>query len=263
MKLVTLIENTTCREDLPWEHGLSLYIACCGKRILFDMGQTEQFAENAQKLGVDLASVDIAILSHGHNDHGGGLKRFLQCNDRAKVYVRKSAFLPHFNKENKDIGLDTDLMESGRLVFTDDYTCLAPGLTLYSADAVKPVLPIDHAGLQMMIEGELQPDDFRHEQYLLIEENGKRICISGCSHKGIINITEHFRPDILIGGFHFMKRDVGEDADFLEMAAKRLLSYETIYYTGHCTGQAQYAFLKARMQDRLHALHTGTQLTIE
>ena len=60
-----------------------------------------------------------------------------------------------------------------------------------------------------------------------------------------------------------MKWDVGEDADFLEMAAKRLLSYETLYYTGHCTGQEQYAFLKDRMQDRLHALHTGTQLTIE
>lgn len=260
MKLVTLIENTTCREDLSYEHGLSLYLECRGKRILFDMGQTEQFAENAQKLGVDLSQVDIAVLSHGHNDHGGGLKRFLQCNDRATVYVHRDAFMPHFNKENADISLDSSLLESGRIVLTEGSTQLAPGLTLYSADGVKPALPVDHAGLQMLEQGILQPDDFRHEQYLLLEENGKRVCISGCSHKGVINIAEHFRPHVLVGGFHFMKRDVCRDRDLLEMAAKRLLSYGTVYYTGHCTGQEQYAFLKERMKDKLHGLSTGTQL---
>lgn len=59
-----------------------------------------------------------------------------------------------------------------------------------------------------------------------------------------------------------MKRDVCRDRDFLEMAAKRLLSYGTVYYTGHCTGQEQYAFLKERMKDKLHGLSTGTQLTL-
>ena len=96
MKLVTLMENTTGREDLTCEHGLSLYIEACGKKILFDAGQTGAFADNAQKLGVDLKSVDLAILSHGHYDHSGGLMRFLQINDTAKVYVHKDAFNPHF-----------------------------------------------------------------------------------------------------------------------------------------------------------------------
>ena len=76
MKIVTLIENTACRDDVRPEHGLSLYIETGRHKILFDAGQTDRFAENARALGVDLSQVDIAILSHGHYDHGGGLMRF-------------------------------------------------------------------------------------------------------------------------------------------------------------------------------------------
>jgi len=54
MRFWTLIENSTCREELHAEHGLSLYLEACGKRILFDAGQTTAFADNAEKLGIDL-----------------------------------------------------------------------------------------------------------------------------------------------------------------------------------------------------------------
>jgi metal-dependent hydrolase (beta-lactamase superfamily II) len=80
MKLVTLMENSSCREDLCCEHGLSLYLETLGKKILFDAGQSAAFAENAAVLKVDLEAVDFAVLSHGHYDHSGGLERFLQIN---------------------------------------------------------------------------------------------------------------------------------------------------------------------------------------
>ena len=64
MKIVTLAENTACREDLTAEHGLSLYIETGAYKILFDMGQTDAFAKNAQVLGIDLSAVDFAVLSH-------------------------------------------------------------------------------------------------------------------------------------------------------------------------------------------------------
>ncbi len=92
MRIVTLLENSAFREDLSCEHGLSLYIETCGKKILFDAGQSGTFACNAEKLGIDLAGVELAVLSHGHYDHGGGLAEFLKINQTAPVYLHRDAF---------------------------------------------------------------------------------------------------------------------------------------------------------------------------
>lgn len=254
MKIVTLLENTACREDLCFEHGLSLYIETETHKILFDAGQSSAFAENAEKLGVDLREVDVAVLSHGHYDHGGGLKKFLEQNETAPVYVSRYAFEPHYGT-NGYIGLDLGLQDSERIRYVAEETSLGAGMTLCRID----VAPMDTAGLTVEEKGERKPDDFRHEQYLLLEETGKKILISGCSHKGILNIMETFHPDILIGGFHFMK--ITEEQT-LEAAAKKLLAYDTVYYTGHCTGQKQYDYLKALMGDKLHYIAAGTVLEI-
>ena len=251
MKLVTLLENTTTREDLLCEHGLSLYIETGSHKILFDAGQSSAFAANAESLGIDLAQVNFAVLSHGHYDHGGGLPYFLSLNSHAPVYVNRHAFEPHFNAQGRDIGLSPSLKDHPRLLFTGQSQTIAPGITLHTL----PLPPTDTSSLTVMEADGLQPEDFRHEQYLLIEEEGKRILLSGCSHKGIVQIAQHFRPDILIGGFHFMK--VTDEAA-LRSAAETLLQFPTTYYTCHCTGQPQFAFLKSIMGPRLQSLSTGT-----
>ena len=92
MKFLTLMENTACREDLCAGHGLSLYIETTKHKILFDMGPSGAFAENAEALGVDLKQVDVAFLSHGHFDHSGGMEAFLKGNETAPVYLHKGAF---------------------------------------------------------------------------------------------------------------------------------------------------------------------------
>ncbi len=251
MKITALTENTAAC-GLPVEHGLSLFIEQDGRALLFDMGQTDLFAQNAARLGVDLAAVDIAVLSHGHYDHGGGLRRFLELNQKAPVYLSRHAFEPHFNGE-RYIGLDVSLRDSDRLIFTDGVTKIADGITLYSCSDREKVLDSGSFGLNMEQDGALVPDDFRHEHYLLLEENGKRVLISGCSHRGIINIMEWFKPDVLIGGFHFNKLPLD---GALRSYAETLASYDTDYYTCHCTGVEQFEYMK-RFMPRLNYLSTG------
>ena len=112
-------------------------------------------------------------------------------------------------------------------------------------------------------QGEKLPEDFRHEQYLLIREGEQTICISGCSHKGILNITKWADPDVLVGGFHFMNIDPETpERSRLDEAAKTLLESKAVFYTGHCTGLAPYAYLKDKMGDQLHYISTGTELEI-
>ena len=93
--------------------------------------------------------------------------------------------------------------------------------------------------------------------YLLIRDGERRIIVSGCSHRGVMNIKTWFAPDVFIGGFHLMKLDPEKEATRLKFTAMELLKKETVYYTGHCTGEKQYEALKTHMGDRLHRLSTG------
>ena len=263
MKLTVLMENTAGREDLTAEHGLSLYIEACGKKILFDAGQTVAFADNAEKLGVDLKSIDIAILSHGHYDHSGGMLRFLEINETAKLYAHEDAFAPHFNSTGACIGPDPALLDTGRVIFNPGVLELSHGLTLADYRDAPRHYPLDSAGLQMEENGQKCPEDFRHEQYFLIREGQKCICISGCSHKGILNITKWTDPDVLVGGFHFVNIDPATpESARLDEAAKCLLESKAVFYTGHCTGTAPYEYLKNKMGDRLHYISTGTVIEL-
>jgi len=257
MKLYTLIENTTCDDSLACEHGLSLYIEVGGQRILFDAGQTGAFSDNAEKMGVDLSQVDLCILSHGHYDHGGGVKRFLEVNDHAKVYVSQHAFGDYYNAEEKYIGLDWELLSEERIVFVRDNLTLSDTLSLHTCPNFPQVYATSAYGMQVKRRDQLETDDFRHEMYLLIREGERRIIVSGCSHRGVMNLKTWFAPDVFIGGFHLMKLDPEKEATRLKFTAMELLKQETVYYTGHCTGDAQYDALKAHMGERLQRLSTG------
>jgi len=205
MKIHVLMENTAAVPSLKAEHGLSLYIETGRHKILFDAGQTDGFADNAAEMGLSLADVDLAILSHGHYDHGGGLLRFLQENDHAPVYLHRDAFAPRYSGPEKFIGLDPALKTAGRLIFTDDFFEIDDTLTLRTCNGRPAPFPPSAEGLFVECEGVRRPDDFHHEQYLSVRENGRHILISGCSHKGVMDIAEWFRPDALIGGFHYNK----------------------------------------------------------
>ena len=255
MKLITLMENTSCREDLCFEHGLSLYLETGDHKILFDAGQSGAFAENAEKLGVDLGAVDFVVLSHGHYDHSGGLGRFLECNATAPVYVSKWAFEPHWESDGRYVGVDPSLQGNSRIRYVAEKTRLEDGITLFRLAQD----PMDTAGLLVEEDGVRKPDDFRHEQYLEITEENEKYLFTGCSHKGICNIAMSFNPDRLIGGFHLNKE---EDFRTLCEIAQTLKNREISCITGHCTGEMQYATMLYHMKNGLSKLTTGMELWI-
>lgn len=245
MKIWVLAENTPFNKSFNSEHGLSLFIETNGKRILFDMGQTELFYESSKAVGVDLEKVDVAILSHGHYDHGGGLEKFLSVNSKAKVYMSKFAFEPHYNGSEKYIGLDKSLTNNERIIFIDDNVSLDDNFKLYTSKAIPKKYPAVLSGLTVKKGEDFVEDDFRHEIYLTVKEN-KTILFSGCSHNGILNITDYFKPDVLIGGFHFSKLPLD---DKLKSYAINLSEYDCEFYTCHCTGVEQFEFMKKELKN--------------
>ena len=259
MKITCLLENTSASPDILPQHGLSLWIETKNHHILFDMGQTDLFAQNADRLGIDLTTADLAVLSHGHYDHGGGLSHFLKINDTAPVYLSKYAFGEFYNGEGKYIGLDTNLQGNPRLILTNGQVSIGDGLTLHSCNHLPRPNSLGCFGLtQRAANGRLEEDPFLHEQYLLIEEDGKRVLVSGCSHKGILDIVQWFTPDLLIGGFHVSKMPLDKP---LGRVAQTLNQQKTTYHTCHCTGQEQYAFMKQSMKN-LHYLSSGQTVTV-
>lgn len=274
MIIKTLVENISEKPELGAEHGLCLYIETKRHKILFDTGASKIFAENALKMGVDLAAVDIVILSHGHYDHGGGIRTFLTLNQTAKIYMQQNAFQNHFShsifSQQKYIGLDQGLLPNSRFVFVENGLIIDEELELFSKIAGNRFSPSGNQDLYMEMNGQLQQDDFSHEQNLIISENGKTLLVAGCAHRGIVNIVDQFKqerkkmPDVVIGGFHLYNgaAKTDEAPAIVDGIGQALAETKVQYFTGHCTGMKSYEQLKVILGDKLGYISTGSQISL-
>lgn len=273
MKIVTLAENTSISDAFQNEHGLSFYIETETHKLLFDVGASSLFAENAEKLGVNLSQVDTLIISHGHYDHGGGLKKFLEINDQAAIYINGKAFENHFSKRNNGesyIGLDQDLFTNPRFVFLEQDFVIDDELCIFSNVQGERCCATANADLLMEKDGQRMADDFGHEQNLIIREKNQLVLVAGCAHRGIINILDHMalnydlQPTVVIGGFHLYNRSrkKSESKELIESIGNELLGSESRYYTCHCTGEEPYQMLKTMLGDQVNYLATGSQVNI-
>ena len=274
MLIKALVENTSTSGDFESQHGLSIYIETEDNKILFDTGANGLFLKNAKKLNVDIKDIDLAAISHGHYDHGGGLKAFLEENKKAKVYINKDAFNNYFSQKPDGgynyIGFDQDLKGHERFIYVDKYLSIDKNIELFSGVEGREFFSQANKNLLMDNNGILEEDLFKHEQNMIIGQKDKTVLLAGCAHNGIVNIIKKFKkikgfePDFLIGGFHLYNRHINksEDISVIKGIAKYLTGTSSIYYTGHCTGTEAYNNLKEIMGDQIHYLSTGTVIEV-
>ena len=271
MKITVLAENTSVREGVKCGHGLSLFIETAAHKILFDFGPDgDMLRGNAAALGVDLGSADIAVLSHGHNDHSGGLAAFFEDNGKAKLYVHRRAALPHYANAGggyNDISADKALLENyaDRIVWTEGVYDIDGTLTLFSDVALDMPLFATNRTLFELRGGEYVTDGFEHEQDLIIREDGKLVLIGGCAHRGIVNIALRAAeiagraPDAVFAGFHMNNPGLKEDEpeSVVAEAGRRLSALPCRYYTGHCTGAGPFELLRGVLGPRIAYMGGG------
>ncbi|WP_027398331.1 MBL fold metallo-hydrolase [Anaerovorax odorimutans] len=273
MIIKTLVEDTSVSPEYRNEHGFSLYIETKKHKILFDLGASDLFLENAKKMNVDIKNVDLVIISHGHYDHGGGLNAFLQNNSKAKIYIHNKAFEGHFSNRNNGIsyiGIDDSLKSNNRIIYTKDYLYIDDELELFSNVKGREFFSSCNKVLLTKSRDKYIEDTFEHEQNLIIKNNSKIILIAGCAHNGIVNIINHFNKicsspaDYIIGGFHLYNYSAkqSEDPKTVNQIAKILNETKANYYTGHCTGPEAFKQLKEIMEDKIQYLATGSVVEI-
>ena len=276
MKILNLIENTEGVPGCLFEHGLCFYVETEKHRLLMDLGPSASVLENAVRLGVDLKTVDTVILSHGHDDHGGGILPFAKLNPNAKIYLQESAFGEYYAvrdyKPDPDyIGLAPEIRALPQVVPVRGNLKIDEELFLFGGLKGKRDLPVSNGNLRKKEGGRLVPDDFVHEQCLVITERNRHVLFSGCAHNGILNILDRFEelfggaPDVVISGFHMMKKSAytEKEQNVICSTAEKLKEYPTMFYTCHCTGLPAYDMMKEIMGGKIAYVHCGESVKSE
>lgn len=247
--------------------GYAALVEAGGKRILFDTGNNgDTLALNAKALSIDLARLDMVVMSHRHGDHMGGLAYLLSVNPKVPIYAPKEGFgvyggdLPgSFYRRDESLaprqryydGKPPELMRFGaawpgaefRLV--DKSLEVAPGLHLISLVSDKP--------------GTLE----LRELSLAIQTPEGLAIVVGCSHPGIDRIVDAAvkidpRVRLIAGGLHLV---VSKDEDIDKIIGTLRGSHKVGFIApGHCTGEPSFAALAKAFGD--HFLYAGLGTTL-
>ncbi len=244
MACCTILVENHALPGLTAEHGLSLLIEEGENQLLFDTGAGRALAENCRALKTGPLP-DHVLLSHGHNDHTGGIGLLEGKTVFAAEGIGKKRFSCHPGKPVRDLSMPENRLKFVRISSPEE---ILPGM--YATGPI-PRLSGEDCGGPFYLDPEKNlPDPIADEQALLLKTG---ILIQGCCHAGIINTLEHCRksfPEIkihtVIGGLHLLladERRLKETADYLrESTVKRL-------YLLHCTGEHAIDYLRSALPD--------------
>ena len=282
MQWTVLSDNRACNPAFETEHGLSILLQTERHKILLDTGASDVFIRNAEQMGIDLSDVDYVFISHGHSDHAGGLRYFLEHNQKAKIIVSPDAMSgKFFSKRGNLHSITTEWPEidEDRLILIDQ-TCEIIGRAKRQSRAAEGIhviaqilrqakrqsrLPQNHPmpkGNQNLYvqndDGAYIHDDFRHELALYVDG----LLFTGCAHSGLENILAAcpYPVNTVVGGFHLL--DGQETDEELTALAQRLKERypETRFYTSHCTGDNVFEVMRDVMGEQLQSFRCGDKI---
>jgi 7,8-dihydropterin-6-yl-methyl-4-(beta-D-ribofuranosyl)aminobenzene 5'-phosphate synthase len=275
MRLVTLSENTAGKrpKGLVAEYGLSILVETDEQKILFDTGQNISVVHNAPLLGVDLRDLDLIVLSHGHYDHTGGLKRVLEETGEIEVLAHPDIFkkryathetsvtsigIPYTKRELEDAG--------AKFRFREEPTRIGDIMVTGKVERKTDFEKID-ATLYVEEGDELKGDELLDDQALVLETVKGLFVVLGCAHRGMINTVECAQEITgedniygVIGGTHLVAADKVQ----MEETVRALKAYK-IQRLGvsHCTGPQASARLADEFGDRFFYNNAGSVIELE
>lgn len=267
-KLTVIVDNIAT-DPMEGEWGLSILVEHGDTMVLVDAGASDLFVDNLEKLGFDIKRIGYATLSHAHYDHANGMPRFLKENEKANLYIRETTEANCYFKKlfvKKYIGIPKTVMTDyqNRIVTVSGDYQLCDDIWL---------IPHKTAGLKMLGKREMMykkigrkwvPDDFSHEQSVVIDTEKGLVIINSCSHGGAENIINEVRetfPDkhihALIGGLHLFNKSEEE----IRCVSKSIAdSGIDRVCTGHCTKNRAFHIMKEELGDRVEQFRIGMEI---
>ena len=267
MKLQILVDNNTYIDEYYLgEPAVCYYIEEEDERILFDLGYSDVFIKNAEKMAIDLNQISKIVLSHGHNDHTGGFA-FLNGEmdlSVAEIIAHPCVFEKKYDN-NMEIGSPLSLFEAEQKYAL----CLSKEpFQISSKLFFLGEIPSYNDFEERSVIGKRETDEELMEDFVLEDtaivyksEKGLFI-ITGCSHSGICNIIEHAKKVCnetkiagVLGGFHLF--DVNERLNkTIEYFIK---SNITELYPCHCVSFQ----VKAEINKKIKIHEVGVGMIIE
>jgi len=239
-----LVDNTVYRAGLGAEHGLSLFIRWNDHALLFDTGQSDLFVRNARALDVELSSLDLVVLSHGHYDHGGGLPAFLASHAGVPIVTHPGAVVARWSCKPgmapRSIGLADSIRARRDLFqFCEQPTEIAEGCTFLGG------IPRAHSegcGVRdfFLDPEQRDPDGVLDDSGVVFDTTKGLVLITGCCHAGIANYLALVRSlwpskniRMVLGGLHLAAASHSEKHDAI--SALEGAGVESVAAM-HCTG---------------------------
>lgn len=257
--ITAICENTAGKTGLLGEHGLAFFIQYGKHNLLFDTGAGYTLIHNSKKLNIPLSSVDSLILSHGHYDHTGGIKKLFKVACIQKVFAHPNAFCKRYVKDS-----DGKIREIGyrgpSLKVLNSITQFIPTTTptkivsnISVSGTIPRITPFENSEPHFYLNPQCtQLDTFPDDQCLFIEGKKYGIVLLGCTHAGIINTLTYLRnyliksakEIIVIGGLHLHSAT----EERLRLTANALSSLNiNALYTCHCSGFNSLAYFNKHL----------------